>query len=144
MGYKDMWVTYGDVTVIETKRKNRPAGLRKPYEYVLSLKDADLFITELRFATKALENQGFQFGGVTRKGLTRGYKVDFFLLGYEPDSGDTDGVSRKQWEEVTTLVQSILTKYLGPDAEAYIEPYSSSEKFQARWEAYVMYKEFLD
>ena len=147
MSHKDMWVTYpsnvGPITVIETRRKNRPAGLRKPYEYVLPMKEVNELVSELRAALKGLKEKGFQCAGVTRKGLAKGVKIDFFILGYKPGlCGSPEGVTLPQWEYVTNLVQDILTAYLGADAKAYIEPYSMIEKFQSRWEAYVMYEEF--
>ena len=147
MDHKDMWVTYpstvGPITVISTRRKNRPAGRCKPYEYVLPMKESAALVAELRAALKDLEKKGFQCAAVWRKGLAKGVKVSFFILGYKPGlCGTTTGVTLPEWEAVTKLVQDILTEYLGEDAKAYIEPYSEDAKFQSRWEAYVMHEEF--
>jgi hypothetical protein len=149
-----MHVTYpsaiGPITVIETRRKNRPVGLRKPYEYVLPLIEVNEIVSELRTAlrgptapTMRASCGVFQCAEVSCKRLARGVKIDFFILGYRPGfCGATTGVTLPQWESVTKLVQDILTSYLGDDALAYIEPYSEDRKFQSRWEAYIMYEEF--
>lgn len=148
MDHKDMWVTYpssiGPITVIETRRKAKPAGLCRPYEYVLPMKEINNLVAELRAALKDLDDQGFQCSLVDRKGLTKGVRLHFFVLAFRKDlCGPSDGgVTRQQWEDVTKLVQGILTKYLGEDAVAYIEPYSEDDKFQSRWQAYIMYEEF--
>jgi hypothetical protein len=44
----DVPTNVGTITYIETRRKNRPAGLRKPYEYVLPMKEAKALCAELR------------------------------------------------------------------------------------------------
>lgn len=131
------------ITVIETRRKNRPEGLRKPYEYVLSMKEVEALCDELRAGLKDAESKGFQCSLVSRKGLTKGIWLSFFLLGYRPGFG-TAGVSPTLWGETVRVVQRLLTKYLGKDARVYAEPYSNDKKFQARFETYIMFGEFCE
>jgi len=132
----------GPITVIGTERKNRPAGLRKPYEYVVPLTAAEALVKELRSGLKDAEGKGFQCSLVSRKGLTRGIKLEIFLLGYRPNlCGDPTGVSPALYGETVRLVQRTLNKCLGMDARMYAEPYSNDRKFQARFETYIMFEE---
>ena len=133
----------GTITVIGTVRKNRPAGLRKPYEYSLSIKDSEALVKEMRAGIKGV--RGFQCAGVGKKGLARGIKLDFFLLGYRPGlcGDDEEGVSREVYGKTVGALQQALTKYLGKDARVYAEPYSLKKKFEARFETYIQFSEMV-
>lgn len=137
----------GPITVIGTCRKTRPAGLRKPYEYVLPLKEAEALVKELKAALKGAEAKGFQCASVDRKAVSKGVRVDFFILGYAPglcgdgEPGEPNGVSAKLYGETVKAVQGALFKYLGKDARVYADPYSLKTKFQCRFETYIKYEE---
>jgi hypothetical protein len=139
----DVQTNIGTITYVETTRKNRPDGLRKPYEYVLPMKRAKELSEELRAGLKDSHEKGFQCSLVERKGLASGIRLHVFVLGYKPGlCGANDGVSPALWGETVRGVQRLLTGYLGKDARAYVEPYSNDKKFQLRFETYVMYEEF--
>lgn len=138
----DIPTSVGPITVIDTSRKTRPVGLRKPYEYVLPVKDANALAQKLRDALKGSESKGFQCGLASRKGLARGIRLDYFLLGYRVGlCGDSKGVSPALYGETVRAVQRLLMKYLGKDARVYAEPYSQDDKFQSRFETYIMFEE---
>lgn len=140
----DIPTNVGTITVIETTRKNRPKGLRRPYEYVLPLKEAKALHDGLRDALKDAESLGFQCSLVSRKGLSYGIRLHVFLLGYRPGlCGTPEGVSPSLWGETVRAVQRLLTKHLGRDARVYAEPYSQDDKFQARFETYIMHEEMI-
>lgn len=132
----------GTITVIGTTRKNRPAGLRKPYEYVLPIRGANTLVKELRDALKDAERNGFQCSMAKTKAVSRGIKLELFLLGYRPGlCGTPEGVSKALYGETVRAVQRALTSHLGLDARVYADPYSQDDKFQMRFETYVMYDE---
>ena len=70
----------------------------------------------------------------------KGIRLNLFLLGYKFGyCGDPDeGISRKDWQQITKKVQEIYFKYLGKDARIYAEKYTVEDKFQARHETYIM------
>lgn len=142
----DVPTNVGIVTFIDTSRKNRPKGLRKPYEYVVSIEDGKKLYDELKALLKPQE-QACQCAGVNRKALSRGVRLEVFVLGYTPGlcgpNDDRTGLQKAQWQTLCKDVQNILFKYLGKDARIYADRYSKKDKFQARIEAYIAYSELL-
>lgn len=132
--------------VIDTSRKNRPPGLRKPYEYILPKAAADLGYKTLHDFLKGWERDRskFQHAAAWKKGLTKGFKLKVFVLGYTKGlCGDTTGVSREEWMVVTTRVKEILVSWLGKDARAYVDKFTKTDKFGLHFEAYIAYQEMF-
>jgi hypothetical protein len=135
----------GTITIIDTSRKNRPEGLRKPYEYILSTQDGKTLYDELNVLLNTQKNI-CQFAAVTKKSLSLGMRLDVFVLAYTPGlCGEHDecGLTRIQWKELCKGIQEILFKYLGKDARIYADRYTKKDKFQARIEIYIAYSELL-
>lgn len=135
----------GPLVFIQTARKNRPKGLRKPYEYVLTNKQITSLYQALRTYLNHLDDTpAYQHAGADKKGLSKGIKLDIFILSYAPDHRSPgEGVTEQQWDTACGHVQGLLFDALGPDAKMYIDDYSTERKFQARFEAYIHYKELL-
>ncbi len=151
----DVPTNIGTITVIDVKRKNVPAGLKKPYEYISSLPDVNNHYNKIKDYLKDKDDSRkknlhpvpgkLQYASIDRKVVTKGIKLTVFLLGYSPRStGDITGVTKDQWNAIVKQTQKLLFDFLGPDAEMYVEPFSTDDKFQARFETYVMYSELKD
>lgn len=135
----------GIITVIDTSRKNRPKGLRKPYEYILSTQDGKKLYDELNVLLDTQKSL-CQFASVSKKSLSLGVRLDVFVLAYTPGlcgKHDECGLTRIQWKELCKGIQEILFKYLGKDARIYADRYTKKDKFQARIEIYIAYSELL-
>lgn len=143
----------GEVTLIHVARQNRPAGLKKPYEYVLSIEQVNALFDELKALIKPGNSKGLQCAGLWKKATTKGIRLNVFCLGFRvglcgdhPDNAR--GVTAEYWTEICEGIQNILQKFLGEDAKIYAEPYVENEpamghhKFQARFETYIMYSAF--
>lgn len=137
-----------EIQYIEISRQNRPKNLPKPYEYVLSIAKTNALVEKLKkfldpkevpndFAKnpKPKPNGIYQFAGVRKKNISKGIKINVFVL------GNSDEATKEQWDETCKFVQDQFYKYLGKDAEIYAEKFSETRKFQARFETYIMYKE---
>ncbi len=133
----------GNIEIIDTRRKNVPEGLRKPYEYRLTTADCVNLYEGLRELLKPWQLK-CQFASVQRKLLTRGIRLNVFVLAYTPGfCGDADaetGVRRLQWRGMCKQLENVLINFLGEDAQMYAEPYNTSDKFQARFETYIAYQ----
>ena len=128
----------GTVGFIQTSRKNRPK-IRKPYEYELTPAKTNKLNDVLKKYLKCYDNGMLQCVLVEKKGLMHGIRLHIFLLGYKPGlCGTPEGITKEGWEKVTKDVQDILNKYLGPEAKAYIEEFSEKDKFQFRFETYIL------
>lgn len=119
----------------------RNSGLRKPYQYQTTTAE----FRKLKQDAKTIAEQfgnNLQCAGVDSKPVTYGARLDIFLLGYKPGhTGTTTGVTRAQWEKVTTELCDRLKQSLGEDIAVYIEPWTAERKFQARFETYIMFEE---
>jgi hypothetical protein len=134
----------GKMDVIVTERQNRPAGLRKPYEYILPRKEAEAKYKAIFTYLRSQSQRKFQFASASKRGLSRGMKMNIFLLGYEPGAtGDGTGCTAEEWNELTGKTQAMVHDMLGPDARMYIDPHRSKDKFQARIETYIAFREML-
>lgn len=134
----------GPISYINTSRKTRPAGLRKPYEYVVPKKNADTKYAALRDFLKSQSREKFQCSYASKKGVSKGFKLNVFLLGYKVGlCGDRSGCTPEEWDALTKQTQNMIFDMLGNDAEMYIDAYSADDKFQARIETYVAYQEML-
>lgn len=133
----------GNIEIIDTRRKNVPEGLRKPYEYRLTTAACVNLYEELRELLKPWQLK-CQFASVQQKMLRRGIRLNLFVLAYTPGlcgAADTvTGVRRLQWRAICKLLDCTLINFLGEDAQMYAEPYNTSDKFQARFETYIAYQ----
>ena len=133
----------GNIEIIDTRRKCVPAGLRKPYEYRLTTAACVNLYAELHDLLRPWQ-AACQFASVQRKLLTRGIRLNVFVLAYTPGScGAVDtvtGVRRLQWRAICKQLENVLINFLGEDAQMYADPYSTSDKFQARFETYIAYQ----
>ena len=103
----------------ETKREN-----------VLSL------ISKLKEIKKS-ENNKLQIYLLETKHLKRGYKISLFLLGYDPTLMKTEyGMSERMWIDLTNEIKNVVSEII-PDAVFYVEPWTTTDKFSFRWEAYI-------
>lgn len=133
----------GTIQIIATTRVNRPVGLRKPYEYVVSIKRFKKHFDKINKVFENIkEGETFQHAGIWKKSISKGIKLDIFMLGYAIGScGNNSGVTEKQWNETINKIQKQITYLLGEDAQMYVEPYCDNKKFQARFQTYIMYTE---
>lgn len=144
----------GDIILeyIHTSRSNVPKNLKKPYEYILPIAEFIALFNELHnflepktlpceFSKKPKPKpQGiYQCSGVRKKAISKGSRINIFVLGWAYDS--VSGATEEQWKETCDFIQNTLHKYLGEDANIYAEKFSKTEKFQARFETYIMYQE---
>lgn len=146
----------GTLGIIVTERKKCPAGLKKPYEYVAKKAAIDKLFKNINGEIEKQENEHpssdsrynssakFQVLMIRKKPVTMGIRFTLFLLGYTVGAtGDTTGCSKKDWYALTKMVQKELKSALGKDAKMYVEPFSKANKFQARFETYIAYKELM-
>jgi len=125
----------GAVEFIQVERANLPKGLRKPYEYVVSIKKGlELYTALFKYLKKQEKTGRFQCCGVSKKALAKGIRL-FVLSDY------ANAPMQIEWEEFCEKVQKILFRHLGQDAKIYADPYTTTDKFQARYETYILYKE---
>lgn len=129
----------GSVTFLVPPQRN--SGLRKPYQYKTTTAD----FTRLKTELKTISTQfGFrlQCDLVDTKPVKYGSRLDCFLLGYAPGYvGGLRGITREEWEKITTELCARLKQSLGDDVSVYVEPWTAERKFQARFETYVMFAE---
>lgn len=152
----------GSMTVIDTHRKNRPANLKKPYEYILPQKDVDMLVDELQAILKPhmgwtkrySKTKTCQYASINKVALAHGVRLDLFILAHargltgpvpstsdkEQWEGYTHGVKKTEWDKLRKDIQAVFFKYLGKDARIYAEPFSKDKKFQAVLRLYIAYK----
>lgn len=135
----------GPVTFIVTERKERPTGLRKPYEYIVPKADFDRkFLALARYLRKNRGNHKFQFADISKKSLSKGVRINIFLLAYVVGyTGNQSGCTQQEWEALTSKTQELFFDLLGPDGKMYIDPYTTTAKFQARIETYIAFPSLL-
>jgi hypothetical protein len=142
-------------------KSRRPAGLKRPYEYVLTTAAFSKFWKSLMKQKELLEktvdgkklshdsngkfNGKFQCAHIAKKPISCGVRLDIFVLGYKLGlTGDQSGVTKPEWDAAVKAVQQILTDALGQDAEAYVQEWNPSpRKFEIRFETYIAFKELL-
>lgn len=122
----------GTITVLEAPRL-KTAGLRYPYE-----KQVSVPIKVLKDAFKKIANTDkLQCYLVDFKRISKGYRLDIFLLGYDPYCGLSLGVTKAEWEQIVADVYGVITQYIGNDKWMYVEDWSTKSKFQARYSIYL-------
>jgi hypothetical protein len=79
---------------------------------------------------------------VWKKSISKGIRFNLFMSAYAPGSNQSpDGVLKEEWDTTSKQVCGILAKYLGPNLNIEIKPYSPTEKFQVKFETYIMHQE---
>jgi hypothetical protein len=123
-----------------TRKANRPP-IRKPYEYVATQAAVDNYVQQLRDMKQFEKDGKLQMFFVQRKGLTRGIRLEFSMLGFNKGLvGDTRGLHSNEWDILVETVQQLLHSFLGKDALLYAEPWNDTSKFQARFETYILFE----
>jgi len=139
----------GDMTTIsyiEIHRKNIPEGLRKPYEYVLPVKNVKQFINKINGIIKVFNGKNKNRPCyVHRKGLSSGLHLRVQLYPKLVRYGIFSNTS-EEWEQLIEDVQKTLFKYFGEDAKMFFRRMNdptikNQNRISAWWEAYVMFKE---
>ena len=118
----------------------RASTLRKPYQYSMPAKQCRQLTQTINTVLKAFS--GLQHAGMDAKRTKYGCRLNIFALGYRPGyTGDQSGIDANQWASCTQQVLDALKQTLGDDVALYVEPWSATNKFQARFETYVLFPE---
>ena len=119
----------------------RRSELRRPYQYLVSVADFGRMFDDVKALTQ-IAKPLLQCELWEQKGITYGRKIHLFLLGFRPGlvSDSTAGITKPQWEELTTAIAARLNQTLA-ETLLYVEPWTAEAKFQARLETYVMFTE---
>jgi hypothetical protein len=155
----DVGITLG---IIDTSRRTgRPAGLRRPWDYMLSIPE----IAALNNAFWPLfeEIAGDEHSPEAYAGPDRARRSYVPARGHTSIRRKPTGVkfhvsitatstytSRSRWDEICTRFQQILTDHLGPDARAYLSDYEPGHygpgdpcyELYARFDAQIYYSEY--
>ena len=107
--------------------------MKHPYKYLCNIQDV---INRVANMKKLLETRSLQCGLITTKQISKGCKLDIFLLG---DKNTT----ASYWNKITHDIQEQLTHLLGDKAVMYKEGHTTDRKFQARFTDYIMYDVYL-
>ena len=131
----------GPVSLLQQPTREVP-GLRKPYQYEVSAADGKQLVKDLQDMLNPLDNNSLQCSGVSTKPTKYGIRLDVFLLGFRPGfCGDSMGCTDIFWQGVTLGLINRLKQTLGSSVLVYVEPWTDKEKFQARFETYIKYRE---
>lgn len=154
---------YGKVKVISTvRRKNRPQGLRKPWDYVLSIAEIREFaqafrplfeeISKDQISPEAFEGPDlYRTSYVPPKGEFYPYTKPQGVEIYAAIKGTSTFTSEKRWDDICTRFQEILHVHLGSDANAYLGSYTPGDygdqnrcyELYARFDTHIFYEEYL-
>lgn len=107
--------------------------MKHPYKYLCNIQDV---ISRVANMKKLLEINSLQCNLVVTKQISKGCRLDIFLLG---DRNTTAGY----WNKITRDIQEQLTHLLGDKAIMYKDEYTTDRKFQARFTDYIMYDVYL-
>lgn len=117
----------------------RQTKLPKPYQYELSVGKGRSLIEEIKKICAPFRNK-LQCVLIEKKLLSRGVRIDVFLLGFCPGfCGDDMGVTKEEWDNITSLISKELE--ILPDVPLYVEDWSNERKFQLRLETYILFSE---
>lgn len=122
----------------------RPRVFRKPYQFVLKIKEFNSLIKEFKELFKNYKNK-WQCGGVSTKPVKYGQRFEIFVLAYAPGlCGNNDrGITHDEWSELINKMGKILDKYF-KNIPFYAENWEEKEKFQIRVETYIAFEEMMD
>jgi len=132
---KNSAATLPEITWLQPPDRN--SGLRKPYQYQMAEADILKLKKAAKDALKPYANL-VQCDLVDFKRTGLGFRVKIFVLACIPNfCGDSCGVTEQQWNELVSAIKQSLVA-LDPDAPVYAEPWNTKDKFQARFETYIL------
>lgn len=110
--------------------------LKKNYKYWDNEKKPEFF---KNVKTKLTELDDYlQCWMVDIKKLTYGFRFTLFVLSSsELNTNNKKNITEQTWDDLSSYLQKQLIDYLGDTAEIYKEPFSTTRKFQLRYETYV-------
>lgn len=139
----------GEMFVCLEQPKQGDPSLPKPYQFVLPIKKCAALVDGLKAYLKGIERQEYrvlQCASVEQKSVAHGIRLSVFMLGYEVGyCGGNDGCRIDQWQEFNGAVWEMIQQALGPEYQIlpYVEDWAPGKKFQARFETYIQYSEWL-
>lgn len=133
----------GEITLLVPPAREN-TGLRKPYQYKLSIAKGRQLIKNLKVAVAPFAPFKLQCTLIDSKAVKYGVRLGIFLLGHVPGAcgNPAEGITEEGWKKVTETVTALLAAKL-EDACLYIEDWTPDKKFQARFETYIAYAELL-
>lgn len=117
--------------------------LPHPYKHALPLAKGQELIAELKKAAAPFVRK-LQCDGVRTKPVTRGVRLDIFLLGYRPGlcgEGSEVGMEKKEWDDLIESFRVLIKEALGVDIDA--DPWRKNQKFRLMFHTYIAYEEML-
>lgn len=142
---RDIQTNVGTITVINTSRRNKPKGLKRPFEYVMKISEVKAFTDEIKafisqFAELPLPLESQKVDYPVRPDQSQVFRTKYqlskpciwFHVSDKLHSGATLHVSietnsfevtQRQWQTIHTGLQAILIKHLGEDAKLFSNEY---------------------
>ena len=128
-------------------RRKRPAGLPRPYEYVLSLKELTLLYELLSGLTPQFAPVT-KFYAVSKTPIKHGVVLDVRTVAHaarvrRDQFGDPleRPITKTAWRELTERTQTLLLVMLGKDAVVRADPFKTTGMFSLSFSAYIAYHE---
>jgi hypothetical protein len=132
---KNSAATLPEITWLQPPDRN--TGLRKPYQYQMAEANILRLKNAIKDALKPYANL-VQCDLVDFKRTGLGFRVNIFVLAFIPQfCGDNRGVTESQWNALISAIKQSLIP-LDPEAPVYAEPWNTKDKFQARFETYIL------
>lgn len=131
----------GNRSVISLSQPDQgETGLKAPYQFKVHARTASDLASILR---QWVDGRGLQCNLIKSKPTTYGIRLSVFLLGYTHGlcGDDSKGIDAEDWENVTEKVTQMLKDNLGENVLPYVDEWSDDQKFQMRWEGYIMFRE---
>jgi hypothetical protein len=141
----DILTNVGTITVIDTSRKNKPKGIKRPFEYVMKISEVKALADETKtfmsqFAELPEPSESQKVDYPLRPDQDKVFRSRYPLskpriwlhVRDKLHSGSTLHVSietssfvvtQRQWQAICTGLQAILTKHLGEDAKLFSDGY---------------------
>lgn len=142
----DVPTNVGTITLINTSRRNRPAGLRKPWDYVMRIEEVKALVNEMKgflvpikelqfpsedqkvsYPNRPNADQVFRSQYPLWKPRVSVFITDKLHIGASVHfSVETTShvVTQNQWNSIQSGMQNILTNHMGDDAESFKEGYA--------------------
>jgi hypothetical protein len=141
----DIETNVGTITIINTTRRNKPKGLKRPFDYVMKISEVkaladelNVYVSQFADLPTPLESQKVDYplrpdqDQVFRSEYPLSKPRIYFDVSNKLHSGATLHVSietssftvtQRQWNSICTGLQAILTKHLGEDAKLFSYEY---------------------
>jgi hypothetical protein len=146
----DIQTNVGTITVINTSRRNKPKGIKRPFDYVMKISEVKALADETKafisqFAELPVPQESQKVNYPLRPDQDQVFRSEYPLskpriwlnVSDKLHSGSTFHVSietssfvvtQRQWNAICTGLQAILTKHLGEDAKLFSDEYFYSIK----------------